>query len=156
MSEILANVTFNKSRYNIHFCDFDKVSTVLDILGNFFPFPREFSTLIFKGKKLSENSTVKEAGITNGSNLLLTCSTEEEVKRIRSGRSDPLVKGFGKELADEHARRLKTEQLALESPWSSSKQDKEFKFCRYLSNLTLYFFVYCKITNKKLVAKFHM
>jgi hypothetical protein len=107
----------------------DPVASIFDFVQEALDFPREYCQLICRGKTIRpdhESRSIREAGIVEGSKLMLMASSAHDVNFIRTNRPDPLVKGFAEEERDERARR-KRAQAASVNAWGT-KQDKEYRF----------------------------
>lgn len=107
----------------------DPVASIFDFAQEALTFPREFCKLIYRGKTIRpdhESLTIRDAGIIEGSKLMLMASSAHDVNFVRTNRPDPLVKGFAEEERDEKARKRRA-QAASATAWGT-KQDSEYRF----------------------------
>jgi len=128
-SVFFVSVKYKGTSYPVPAQAEDAIASIFDFVHDALDFPRENCKLIHVGKTLRPDHdaiTIGEAGLTDGSKLMLVASSAQDVSFVRSSRADPLVKGFAEEERDEISRR-KRARAAGASAWGT-KQDQEYRF----------------------------
>lgn len=129
-------IKFKSETFNLEI-DADKsIDDVFEYLSEVIDLNKLHCRLIVGGKSFLPGATASSAMIEavwpSASTAMLLSSPQADIDRIKSQKSDPLVKGFEEEARDEIRRIQKTVELVNASPWGSGvDQHVEFRFSRF-------------------------
>lgn len=127
-------VKYKAATYHLEINGSNSLREIFVYLGEIIDFNHLNAKLVVNGKSFSSDRTewpAIDAVIKERQTILLLSSSLKEIEYIRNIKSDPLVKGFEREILDEQNRARKTQRLLEENPWGETiKQDETYRFNR--------------------------
>ena len=125
-------VKYKSFVYSLEMSPNDSLGEIFVYLSEIIDVNKLHCKLLISGKSYTpDSSEIISNVVEGGQTLILMMSSLGDVVTMNSSRSDPLVKGFEKEISDEQARVLRTSKLEQDNPWGSIlNQHETFRFTK--------------------------
>lgn len=125
-------LSFKGQAYRVPVAPSERVESIFEFVEEVLSLNRDHCKIIWRGKNLTVEALVGDVkpALGEGAKLMLVGSTEDAIRRVRSARSDPLVKGFAAEEEDARRRRKRIKAARLKGSAWGTKMDLEYCFTK--------------------------